>query len=147
MVDQHEEQSRNRLKLSAGFEIGHAAIDKEHEAIIVELNKCIDAQEAGNSIASLKQFYVFKDLLITHFSSEEEVMKAMGYHLLEEHSTQHVKAAENIFEIIEKYKLNDEVNDVLNTDLMTDLIELFLRHLAADDTSFKGYLQELKYQE
>ena len=146
MVDNHGEQGRRRLKLAPGFKIGHPIIDQEHSDIIDELNRCMDIQGSGDAEACLECFHGFKDMLIEHFASEEKVMEGLQYPSLEKHAAQHATATDEIFKIIRKYKLDDEMNDVLDEDFISDIIELFLRHIAADDTEFKGYLQELKYQ-
>jgi hemerythrin len=77
------------------FETGIGIIDTQHKALFAAVNKLADSFKSGTSKTEVKACLDFLvKYTVDHFSTEEKIMRDMGYPKLTSHVVEHTQLVE-----------------------------------------------------
>jgi hemerythrin-like metal-binding protein len=88
--DRHGSGERVRFEWTPSMTVGQAAIDAQHQRLLAQLNKVMDAMIYGvtsEEVASAVTF--FKEYVDEHLAYEETYMARRGYKEIEAHEKKH----------------------------------------------------------
>jgi len=94
------------------FSIGIAAVDHEHQQLIVLINELHDAMSGENATITVLDFLgEIHAHIAAHFALEEKIMRALRYDQYEEHKQDHERLLDEISDIMEAWEKHDFYND------------------------------------
>jgi len=124
--------------------VGNDTIDAQHQRLLAQVNKIIDAVALGSNSKELQEVIGFFDEYIKeHFSYEEAYMKSINYPDIEEHRKKH-------YEFIKNYnKFKEEFNQNVDKDKLTMEIEVYIGdwwidHIGKEDKKYQLFLENKK---
>lgn len=129
---------------STPLKIGENTIDAEHDLQLQLLDSLSQSLAKGGDFAPtrhlLEQFIEFSDM---HFLSEQLVMRIHGYPLYETHLEEHTRLMKKIREIREDIIRGEKVTTL---QLVLELRDWLLRHIATQDARFGEFLKKKEVQ-
>ena len=132
------------------FSIGVDEIDKQHQALLKLLNRCIQEAEKVKKKATLgsDDFNAINDLISelaaytdTHFKTEEQLMRSVNYPEFENHQNKHRILTEQVVHL-EKNVINKETSAI--TSITTLLKDWYVEHILDEDKRIGAYIQSSK---
>jgi hemerythrin-like metal-binding protein len=121
--------------------VGNDTIDAQHQRLLAQVNKIIDAVALGSNSKELQEVISFFDEYIKeHFSYEEAYMKSINYPEIEEHRKKH-------YEFITNYnKFKEEFNQNFDKEKLTMEIEVYIGnwwidHIGKEDKKYQLFLE------
>jgi len=78
-----------RIEWNDFLSVGHAKIDEDHKHLLEILNRLADSEERRKRDVVAKAVNDMAAYASEHFAREEELMKAINYPLLAEHTERH----------------------------------------------------------
>ena len=128
---------------SDNFEIHHPQIDEQHRKFITILNKLHDSILGGSAsermtrrtLMSLKTWASF------HFEYEESLMDETSFLKSSQHKQQHTAFRAKIDKCFNQYLKG---KTVLNTQLMSEMMNWLKHHILSEDQDLCGHLKEQK---
>lgn len=106
---------------NASFEIGIAAIDEEHRAIVENFEKLYLLMMSGHGHEFYAELLSFlRQYIETHFANEEAFQKSIGYDHLDEHVKRHQFFKEKILSMVDA-----QTSPISNADLIK--LNLFIK--------------------
>jgi hemerythrin len=125
---------------TAPVRTGEKTIDIEHDVQVQLLDSLATTLEmSGDSSPArfvLEQFIEFSDM---HFLSEQLVMRLHGYPGYEAHLVEHTRLMKKVRQIRESLIDGEKA---VNLDLVRELREWLLSHIATEDLAFGVYLSK-----
>lgn len=127
-----------RLEWLRSYESGHPLIDKQHMQLFAKANTLLSSllakQDGATCQRHIDQLIAH---IISHFTSEEQVLDKAGYPDLQEHKAIHQQLTARAADLARRHKLGKL--DV--TDLFHFLaIEVISQHMVEDDQKFFSWL-------
>jgi len=111
------------LKWTDRYSVKNAFIDNQHKGIFNLLNSLYDFLQNKESVLPITEIInQLDDYAVIHFRSEEQLMKAAGFPLLEEHRTQHDGYKKKVDE------LKSDFSEI-SGDMTMDLFVFLKRHM------------------
>ena len=130
------------FRLTDALIVGHAEVDSEHEQLAVLSNEFMEFLEVGDNESCDVKIQEITQAIESHFSSEEKIMKDMGYPGLVVHKANHLSVLENYGRLINVGESNG-----YGGSFASELTSILVHDMIRDDLDFKTYLQELDYRE
>jgi hemerythrin len=125
---------------SSRYETGIDIIDKQHKSLFDAVNKLADSFKAGTSKTAVKDSMDFMvKYTVEHFSTEEKIMRDMGYPNLTSHMAEHAQLVRKASEL--QAKLNE--GKPVTMEVTTFLADWLKHHINEVDM---GYVQYKKSQ-
>jgi hemerythrin len=125
---------------SAPVKIGDATIDAEHDLQMQLLDSLSQSVAKGGDFSPtrhiLEQFIEFSDM---HFLSEQLIMRLHSYPGYEAHLEEHTSLMRKVREIRENIVKGEKVSSL---QLILELRDWLLNHIATDDAAFGEFLQK-----
>jgi hemerythrin len=122
--------------------VGENSIDSEHDLQMQLLDSLAQALEKGDDFSAakhvLEQFIEFSDM---HFLSEQLVMRLHSYPAYEIHLEEHTKLMKKVRELRDAVFQGQRAPSM---QLIQELREWLLDHIASEDVAFGQFLQEAK---
>jgi len=120
------------------FSIGIAAVDHEHQQLIVLINELHDAMSGENATITVLDFLgEIHAHIAAHFALEEKIMRALRYDQYEEHKQDHERLLDEISDIMEAWEKHDFYND----DAFSQTIESwFTDHFSSMDARLHKHM-------
>jgi hemerythrin len=129
---------------TAPLKVGEQTIDAEHDLQMQLLDSLTLALEKGGDFPAtkyvLEQFIEFSDM---HFLSEQLVMRLHGYPTYEKHLEEHTRLMKKVREIRETVFHGEKLPSI---QLIRELREWLLTHIATEDAAFGEYLRKQEGQ-
>ena len=129
---------------SAPAKVGEQTIDAEHDLQMQLLDSLTLSLERAGDFSStryvLEQFIEFSDM---HFLSEQLVMRLHSYPAYETHLEEHTRLMKKVREIKEKVFHGEKAPSI---ELITELRDWLLTHIATEDVAFGEYLRKKEGQ-
>ena len=129
---------------SAPAKVGEQTIDAEHDLQMQLLDSLTLSLERAGDFSStryvLEQFIEFSDM---HFLSEQLVMRLHSYPAYETHLEEHTRLMKKVREIKEKVFRGEKAPSI---ELITELRDWLLTHIATEDVAFGEYLRKKEGQ-
>jgi hemerythrin len=120
--------------------VGDNIIDAEHDLQMQLLDSLSQALTKGGDFAPtrhiLEQFIEFSDM---HFLSEQLIMRLNAYPAYEAHLEEHTRLMKKVREIRESIVHGENVPSL---QLLLELRNWLLQHIATDDAAFGEYLSK-----
>ncbi|MGB7495817.1 MAG: bacteriohemerythrin [Candidatus Acidiferrum sp.] len=127
---------------SAPLKVGEKSIDAEHELQMQLLDSLSEAIAKGGDFSPtrhlLEQFIEFSDM---HFLSEQLIMRLNSYPGYEEHLQEHTLLMKKVREMRENIVRGEKAPSL---QLILELRDWLLNHIAVDDAAFGEYLRQKK---
>ncbi len=96
------------MKWTNDFAVGDARIDSQHQELFRRINAFGEALWEGAGTKSLTDHLIFlEDYVVSHFASEESVMKENGYPLYPVHKEEHDRFIEDVASLRKKLAVGD----------------------------------------
>lgn len=131
------------FELRDSFLIGHRQIDVEHAQLVAHLNSCIDISKIeANRADFCAKFSEFVNAVQKHIVNEETIMMEFGYMGAGADKEVHERGAKIFHELATDCQCGIHADIILKQAVNT-LLDLMLKA----DLGFKGYLQEIEYQD
>ena len=125
---------------AAPVKVGEQTIDAEHDLQLQLLDSLTLALEKGGDFSSvryvLEQFIEFSDM---HFLSEQLVMRLHGYPAYQTHLEEHTRLMKKVRETQEQVFHGAKSPSI---QLVRELRDWLLTHIATEDTAFGEYLKK-----
>ena len=122
--------------------VGESSIDSEHDLQMQLLDSLAQALEKGDDFSAakhvLEQFIEFSDM---HFLSEQLVMRLHNYPAYEIHLEEHTRLMKKVRELRDAVFQGQRAPGM---QLIQELREWLLDHIASEDVAFGQFLQEPK---
>lgn len=117
-------------------------IDHQHQKLLDQLNKVIDAMVFGVDSKEVHEAVNFFDKYCKeHFSYEEHYMKEHSYPYIEEHKNKHQEFSGKY--IVFKEKLNSGMSaEQLITEIETYLGKWWIEHIGKEDQKYHSFIKE-----
>lgn len=129
---------------SEPVKIGEGTIDAEHDLQMQLLDSLSQALAKGGDFAPtrhvLEQFIEFSDM---HFLSEQLIMRLNAYPGYESHLEQHTRLMKKVRDIRESIVHGEKMSSL---QLLLELRDWLLRHIAIDDAAFGEFLKKREAQ-
>ena len=128
-----------KISFDDAFLVGIEQIDKQHEKLIGLINHLHDAiltQKATRGLTTKILIELFEYTSI-HFTYEEKLMEKREYPQFEIHRTQHRVFANKVHNYLDAQQKGEIL---LNTTLMSDLMQWLSGHILKTDKLFGEYL-------
>lgn len=133
------------LDWNEGLKIGVEKVDRQHKEIFKQVNKFIEFNEEVEDEERLRDkleelFYFLTDYVITHFKTEEEVLKEHNYPQYKEHKQGHDRFTEKINNL--KYKFFNSESDVILSanEISNELLEWLIKHVKGETNEIRRHL-------
>jgi hemerythrin-like metal-binding protein len=130
----------NETLHDAPVKIGEKSIDTEHDLQMQMLNSLSESLQKGGDFSParyiLEQFIEFSDM---HFLSEQLVMRLHGYPGYEAHLEAHTRLMKKVREIRDTVFRGENASSL---ELVQDLRDWLLNHIASEDVEFGEFLRE-----
>lgn len=129
------------LEWDSHLETGFHDIDEQHQRIIERLGTLLEAIEEGRPaevVVTLADFLV--DYTSRHFSTEEAIMKALGYPKYEEHKKKHDAFIVEVVKITSRLSDKSHRHEVL-AELGTTVVEWITRHIEVADAAMAAWFR------
>jgi len=124
---------------SERYSVGIARIDAEHQKLIALVNELYAAMLAGKSNDVLARVLDgVASYTVTHFATEETLMKRHGYPAYAEHKAAHDKLVEQVKALQEQARAG---KSAVSQEVMTFLQHWLLSHIAGMDKKYTKHLQ------
>ncbi len=134
----------NRTLHDAPVRTGEKTIDAEHDLQMQLLESLSKSLRKGGDFSPtryvLEQFIEFSDM---HFLSEQLVMRLHSYPGYEPHLEEHTRLMKKVREIRENIFRGEQQPSL---DLITELREWLLNHIATEDVAFGEFLRKKEGQ-
>ena len=122
--------------------VGESSIDSEHDLQMQLLDSLAQALQKGGDFAAakhvLEQFIEFSDM---HFLSEQLVMRLHNYPAYEIHLEEHTKLMKKVRELRDAVFQGQKAPSM---QLIQELRDWLIDHIASEDVAFGQFLQEAK---
>ncbi len=113
--------------------IGNDEIDKQHQELVVQLNKLItalDQETSGHDINDMLNF--LEEYCISHFQSEEKLMESISYKYFSSHKALHKMFIKGMKRLRAEYDYLENNLD-LAYRIQSRLVAWLLEHIAKED--------------
>ncbi|MDM8565178.1 bacteriohemerythrin [Candidatus Halobeggiatoa sp. HSG11] len=147
-IDLSVDPLKNRLELNrkieweSSFSIGIEYIDKQHQELIVRLNKLIDATNTGKSKDQVEETLSFLcDYVVTHFQDEEKLMEQSKYPAYSTHKKEH----EQFIGVVEYLKNEYETKGIhldLAFRIQSQVVAWVINHIIKYDKKIGNWLKD-----
>jgi hemerythrin len=129
------------MEWSDKLSVGVAQFDAEHRRLVGMVNGLFDAVQAGKGREALGG--ILEELITyteTHFSHEEEIMRAHNYAGVESHAQEHTILTEQVHEIRRKYVAGQGA--ALSMEMMNFLKNWLVKHIQGTDRKYTRFMNE-----
>lgn len=128
------------IKWENKYEIGVKIIDDQHKRLIKLINKVIDESNEPDSAKLIAD--TLEEMLsyaLTHFKTEEAILKEAGYPQFTEHRKEHLDFIKKTSELSIKFDLS---NNELRNEILGYLKDWLMHHIFEEDLEFRDFLKE-----
>ena len=123
--------------------VGESHIDEQHQKLLSQLNKIIDAMVVGvKSKETYEAINFFDEYIKEHFSYEEYYMQEYGYPYLREHIKRHEDFIKNYVAFLDKLHSGEDANKLI-TEVETYLGEWWVNHIGKEDQQYHQFIDSI----
>lgn len=123
------------------YSVGHATLDSQHKRLL-ELCDKVSSFKCDRSKASLDSFHlILNDLACyatTHFETEEQVLRHVGYPKLQEQKKDHDEYGDKLVEFL----FSAMSGETDKSSLLDFLHKWWLNHILHSDMEYSDYLKQ-----
>lgn len=121
------------------YTIGVPKIDSDHKQLVDIFNELKEAVANSRALSILEStLSKLADHIANHFSSEEEVMRRIGYPSLDEHRQQHDMIIQKFSQIVYEFETKQAI---VTVDTLRLLEEWVLTHTLEQDLAIGEYIR------
>lgn len=140
----HNKQEK-LIEWEKNYKIGYKRLDEQHYELVRIVNELYyytnfkDSEDPKLKESFKEALRKTVDYLAFHFSYEERIMLAIKYNKLLEHSSEHKKFAQTIFDCVKSYEVGslDAIDNLLEY-----LKEWLMKHVIVSDRQFVEEVKE-----
>jgi hemerythrin-like metal-binding protein len=123
--------------------VGESHIDEQHQKLLSQLNKIIDAMVVGvKSKETSEAINFFDEYIKEHFSYEEYYMQEYSYPFLREHIKKHEDFIKNYVAFLDKLNSGVNANELI-TEVETYLGEWWVNHIGKEDQQYHQFIDSI----
>jgi hemerythrin len=120
--------------------VGVVEIDDQHKKLVALINKLFDAMSQGKSKEIMQAVLAeLSNYVITHFATEEKLMKQFGYEDYENHKKEHKYFIDSLNEFKIKFSAG---NVAISLELLNFLKDWLLKHIIGTDRKYIALFKE-----
>ena len=120
--------------------VGINEIDEQHKKLVGLINKLFEAMSQGKSKEIMQAVLgELSNYVITHFATEEKLMKQLGYEEYDYHKQEHKFFIDKLNEFKIKFSSG---NEAISIDLLNFLKDWLLRHIIGTDRKYIPLFKE-----
>lgn len=124
--------------------VGNDIIDAQHQRLLSQINKIVDAVTLGANSKELHEVISFFDEYIKeHFSYEEAYMKNINYPDIEEHIKKHHDFIMNYNKFKEEFDQNFD-KEKLTMEIEVYIGNWWIDHIGKEDKKYQLFLESKK---
>ena len=122
--------------------VGEAIIDKQHQKLLSQINKILDALVFGvNSKEVESEVKFFDEYINEHLSYEEEYMNKRGYPALASHKVWHQDFISTYTSLKKRFESNVKPSE-LAIDIERYLGDWWINHIGVEDKKYYLYFSK-----
>lgn len=122
---------------SPQYEIGIAAIDRQHRVLVDILNELLEARPRPLVFQTVRRLSEYATM---HFAVEEAIMEAVGYPAFDDHLAGHRRFVEQVNAVTRE----SAVSTIDTAVVVKFVYDWLLHHIAGSDRGYADYLRALK---
>lgn len=120
------------------YSVNVVEIDEQHKKLVGMLNDLFTALKAGDGREALEKILNgLVEYTVTHFATEERLMKKAGYPGYLEHKEKHEKMAAKVLDFVQKYQTNEMKSPIEISNFLKDWLK---KHIMNTDKAYGPYL-------
>jgi hemerythrin len=120
--------------------VGISEIDEQHKRLVGLINKLFDAMSQGKSKEIMHTVLgELSNYVITHFATEEKLMKQLGYEDYDYHKQEHKFFIDKINEFKMKFSTGDAT---ISLEVLNFLKDWLLKHIIGTDRKYIPLFKE-----
>jgi hemerythrin-like metal-binding protein len=123
------------MEWSDSLRTGVILIDEQHRGLFACVKSFEKASTAGNILLSVHTMDLLNRYVRTHFSVEEELMRAHNYPKLTDHIAEHRQFSAKLFRLIMENVRRDN-----SVEMLEFLRQWLVNHIADSDMDYVPYL-------
>jgi hemerythrin len=132
------------ISWSDDYSIGYKIIDDQHKELIRLTNEFYEGCQMGGVVAKIHFFKTVQgaiQYIKTHFATEEEIMKKVGYPAFDTHKKMHEDFILKVVQQVRAFESEDMPDPI---GFIKFLMEWILKHVANADKLYIPYLAKLE---
>jgi hemerythrin len=126
------------MEWSESLRTGIPLIDDQHRGLFACVKSFEKASSAGNILLSVHTMDLLNRYVRTHFSAEEELMRAHNYPKLTDHIAEHRQFSAKLFRLIMENVRRDN-----SLEMLEFLRGWLVHHIAGSDMKYVPYLLKI----
>jgi hemerythrin-like metal-binding protein len=127
----------------SGMSVEEENIDKQHQKLLEQLNKIIDAMVFGVTSKEVQEAVsFFEGYFKEHFFYEESYMEKHNYPFLGEHKTRHADFIKKYFSFKEKLNSDFKHNELI-IEIEAYLGKWWIEHIGKEDQEYHNFIKKL----
>lgn len=139
MYQQHDVISKG-IQWSSVYEFGHSVIDLEHKNLLKLANELL-VEHWNDEVFKEKLNHLVKEIS-SHFISEEEILKNIGYEDLNFHQQVHAEVKRLVIEEVERFNHGEVGSEKIAVKMLQTYI---MGHLITEDIKFFDLIKKRNF--
>jgi|TARA_Y100000310_G_scaffold295298_1_gene326496 hemerythrin len=132
----------DKIEWSDRFSVGVAVLDDQHSTLVGMINKLIDTPNVPSNSAVITELLDgMIQYAITHFETEEGLMRRHTYPDFESQKEQHVEFMQSTAEFCKVEEDTVVVHD-FSDSILTYLRDWWTNHILIDDMKYKSFFAD-----
>jgi len=122
------------------YSVGVPAMDIQHKQLVALINQLYEAMRTGKGEAAMQNILpALVQYTKTHFNSEEKFMHDAGYPNIAAHQALHHKLAQQVNDLMDKFKSGKMVPTV---SVATFLKDWLINHIQGQDKQYGAFIAQ-----
>ncbi|HJN50975.1 MAG: bacteriohemerythrin [Pseudomonadales bacterium] len=132
----------DKIEWSDKFTVGVEVLDEQHKTLVGMINNLLETPNVASNTAIITELLnAMIQYAITHFETEEGLMRRYTYPAFESQKEQHVEFMKNTSEFC-KVEEGTVVIENFSDSVLTYLREWWVNHILVDDMKYKSFFAE-----
>jgi hemerythrin-like metal-binding protein/PAS domain S-box-containing protein len=126
--------------------VNHPIIDEQHQQLFTKFETLRNYADRGKKADVAETIRFLETYAITHFGTEEQLMKQHGYPDTAVHQAQHAKFIDNLNDFKKEFQTNPGGHLYLVLKIQQKLVDWFIHHIGQSDQQLGVFLQDKTLQ-
>jgi hemerythrin-like metal-binding protein len=132
-----------KIEWTPDLSVNHHIIDEQHKKLFNQFNKLLNYIGNDDERGELEILDFLETYIVTHFETEETVMKQVDYPDYAAHKAQHTKFIETFNKFKREYEQNKEGHLYLALHIQRKLVNWLVHCMGQSDKKYGRFLSEV----
>jgi hemerythrin-like metal-binding protein len=132
-----------KIEWTADLSVNHSIIDEQHLELFSHFNKLLNYIGNEQEYGELEILDFLEAYIVTHFTTEETLMKQVDYPHYTAHKAQHTKFVETFNKFKREYEQNKEGHLYLAFHIQQKLLNWLVHHVGQSDKKLGRFLSDV----